>query len=221
MWSLTPRLDENSKPMVCAPEAICDYMWAMAAGDELTPKGGDPEYRNGDMFQARAGVKQGDQSENLYIINEGRVRITRKEDGKSEAKLVMELGQGQYFGERALLTNEPRAANVIATGDRPLKLLYISKDAFEEVLGSLQEIIDMDRQYREDVALKKQLQQESEGLANVSIENFQLEASAAALEPFQYVLAKTNGREYTIKCSSKQKVVSMGLQARLTPPDPT
>ena len=52
------------------------------------------------------------------------MRITRKEtsDWNSEAKLVMELGQGQYFGERALLTNEPRAANVIAMGERPLKV---------------------------------------------------------------------------------------------------
>lgn len=160
-------------------------------------------------------IKQGESSENLYIISEGRVRITRKEDPKSEAKQVMELGQGQYFGERALLTNEPRAANVIASGDRPLKLLYISKDAFEEVLGPLQEIIDADRQWRENVAHKKQLQQEQEGLADVVIDSFTMEGVACTSEPFQYVLAKLKGREYTIKSVSKSRVVSMGLQARI------
>ena len=50
------------------------------------------------------------------------------------------LRAGQYFGERALLTNAPRAANVVARG--PVKALYINRDAFEEVLGPLQAIID-------------------------------------------------------------------------------
>ena len=161
-------------------------------------------------------ISQGDSSENLYIIAEGRVRITRKEKpSDAEAKLVMELGQGQYFGERALLTSEPRAANVIASGDRPVKLLFISKDAFEEVLGPLQEIIDQDRQYREELAHKKQLQQESEGLANVAIGDFTLEGISCTCEPFTYVLAKLKGREYTIKSVSKSKVVQLGLQQRV------
>ena len=167
-------------------------------------------YREGEYV-----IQQGESSENLYIIAEGRVRITRKEDARSEAKFIMELGQGQYFGERALLTSEPRAANVIVSGERPLKLLYISKEAFEEVLGPLQEIIDSDRQYRETIALKKQLQQESEGLANVSIGDFTLEGKSVILEPCQYVLAKLKGREYTIKSVSKSKVVQMGLQQRI------
>lgn len=137
-------------------------------------------YKDGDYV-----IRQGESSENLYIISEGRVRITRKEEGGKEAKQVMELGQAQYFGERALLTSEPRAANVIACGDRPVKLLYISKDAFEEVLGPLQEIIDMDRQWREQLAHKKQLQQEQEGLANVTVGDFAMEGVSATAEPFQ------------------------------------
>ena len=161
-------------------------------------------------------IRQGENSENLYIIADGRVRITRKEKpSDAEAKLVMELGQGQYFGERALLTSEPRAANVIAAGERPLKLLYISKDAFEEVLGPLQEIIDQDRMYREDIAQKKQLQQEAEGLANVSAGDFALEGVSCTTDPFKYVLAKHKDREYTLKAASKARCVEMGLQQRI------
>jgi len=167
-------------------------------------------YKEGDFV-----IKQGESSENLYIISAGRVRITRTEDGKGEAKHVMELGQGQYFGERALLTNEPRAANVIALGEVPLKLLHISKDAFEEVLGPLQEIIDQDRKWREDVALKKQMQQEQEGLSDVAFSHFTIEGVTCTAEPFQYALAKIKNREYTIKSAAKSKVVSMGLQQRI------
>ena len=62
-------------------------------------------------------IRQGEASENLYIIAEGRVRITKEEEGAAEARHDG-ARPGAYFGERALLTNEVRAANVIATGDR-------------------------------------------------------------------------------------------------------
>ena len=158
-------------------------------------------------------IKQGDASENLYIIADGRVRITREEGGSD--KHVMDLGQGSYFGERALLNSEPRAASVWAS--TTVKLLYISKDAFEEVLGSLQEIIDYDRRAREKIAQQKAMAQEQEGLANISTQNLcdAMEGISATSEPFQYTLCKLKGREYTIKVASKAKVVDAQLQARV------
>jgi len=159
-------------------------------------------------------ITQGETSENLYIIAEGRVHITRKDEPTNEAKLVMDLGSGQYFGERALLHSEPRAANVIAATPM-LKVLYISKDAFEEVLGPLQDIIDADRQWREKLALSKQMAQEAEGLAGVTISDFAFEGIACSVDPFQYVLAKCKDKSLSIKSVPKAKVVSMGLQQRI------
>jgi len=158
-------------------------------------------------------IRQGEASENLYIIADGRVRITKSDGGKD--KHVMDLGQGAYFGERALLTSEPRAASVSAS--TPCKLLYISKDAFEEVLGSLQEIIDFDRQTREKIAHQKALAQEQEGLANVSVTALceGIEGVSCELSPFQYTLCKVKGREYTLKVASKTKVVEAGWQGRI------
>jgi len=43
----------------------------------------------------------------------------------------LQLGAGQYFGERALLGNARRAANVIARGN--VQCLSISRAVFEEV----------------------------------------------------------------------------------------
>jgi CRP-like cAMP-binding protein len=48
----------------------------------------------------------------------------------------MEYGKGQYFGERALLTNESRAANIIATSHK-LELLSLEREAFTRILGPL------------------------------------------------------------------------------------
>jgi len=94
-------------------------------------------------------------------------------------------------------------------------VLYISKDAFEEVLGPLQDIIDADRQWREKLALSKQMAQEAEGLAGVTISDFAFEGIACSVDPFQYVLAKCKDKSLSIKSVPKAKVVSMGLQQRI------
>ena len=84
-------------------------------------------------------IRQGEHSDTFYVIVKGRVACTKRNnpnDMSEPEQQLMELADGQYFGERALLTNAPRAANVVAKG--PVKCLYISRDAFEEVLGPLQ-----------------------------------------------------------------------------------
>ena len=87
-------------------------------------------------------IKQGEEGDTFYIISDGKAEVT-KNDPKAgpKGKVVGEITQGQYFGERALLNKEPRAANVVAAGTGQLKLLSISKDSFEEVLGPLADII--------------------------------------------------------------------------------
>lgn len=94
-------------------------------------------------------IKQGEQGEKFYLIVHGTCDCTINNPGGG-SKVVLQLKDHDYFGERALLESKPRAANVIATSET--KLLYIGKTAFEEVLGSLSDIIDADRQHRETLA---------------------------------------------------------------------
>ena len=163
-------------------------------------------------------ITQGEHSETFYVIMEGKVRCTKKEhpdDAAEVAAELMTLGEGQYFGERALLQAAPRAANVIASGS--LKCLYISKDAFEEVLGSLQGIINDDRANREKIALQKQMVAEGEGLANASVADFSLHGVPVELYHGQLVLAshKKSGAEYTMKAISKSKASEKSLTSRV------
>ena len=57
----------------------------------------------------------------------------------------MDYNKGQYFGERALLTNDPRAANIIATSD--VVCVSLERATFKRVLGNLEDILkrDMDK----------------------------------------------------------------------------
>ena len=56
------------------------------------------------------------------------------------------LSAGDYFGEMALMLDEPRHANVIAVG--PCKCLSLDRSDFDELLGPLQEVISAQMRIR-------------------------------------------------------------------------
>lgn len=55
------------------------------------------------------------------------------------ATQVKQYGPGDYFGELALLKNEPRAANVIAK--TKLKVVSLDRNSFKRLLGPLDDIL--------------------------------------------------------------------------------
>ncbi len=59
--------------------------------------------------------------------------------GKTEPTRVFEYKAGQYFGERALLTNEPRAASIITKS--PCKCLTLDRGSFVKLLGNLRDLL--------------------------------------------------------------------------------
>jgi cAMP-dependent protein kinase regulator len=61
-------------------------------------------------------IKQGDPGETFYVIVSGTCSVTI-EDASGEVKEVAKLGSHSFFGERALLTSEPRAATITALTD--------------------------------------------------------------------------------------------------------
>jgi len=74
----------------------------------------------------------------FYLIKEGTVRITDVGDGKSFPD--HNLGPGLYFGERALLTGEPRAANITALTN--VVLMALDRESFTSLLGPLKEVLN-------------------------------------------------------------------------------
>ena len=70
---------------------------------------------------------------------EGTAIATKITTGDSKETTVMEYELGSYFGERALLTNEARAANIVATSD--CLCLSLEREAFQRLLGDLTDIL--------------------------------------------------------------------------------
>jgi CRP-like cAMP-binding protein len=75
--------------------------------------------------------QHGDAGDKLYLILEGKVRISREVQGMGEEALAV-LGKGAVFGEMSLLDESPRSADA-RVHDR-CRLLAISKDSFDDLL---------------------------------------------------------------------------------------
>jgi CRP/FNR family transcriptional regulator, cyclic AMP receptor protein len=75
--------------------------------------------------------RHGDPGDKLFVILEGKVRISREVPGLGEEALAV-LSSGQMFGEMALLDEAPRSAD--ARAHEQCRLLVLSKDAFDDLL---------------------------------------------------------------------------------------
>jgi len=79
-------------------------------------------------------IKQGDPGDKFYIVEEGSLYAMK--DGNR----VMDYKAGDYFGELALLKNQPRAASIYVESPSA-KVLSMSRTSFTKMLGPLQEIL--------------------------------------------------------------------------------
>lgn len=84
-------------------------------------------------------IREGEAGNKFYLIVAGEAYATKTLAGKTESTKVMDYKPGQYFGERALLTNEVRAANIMTAS--PCKCLTLERDTFQRLLGPLTDIL--------------------------------------------------------------------------------
>eukprot|EP00934_Nitzschia_sp_Nitz4_P002965 Nitzschia sp. Nitz4//scaffold25_size161228//100927//103578//NITZ4_002441-RA/size161228-augustus-gene-0.132-mRNA-1//-1//CDS//3329544619//2955//frame0 len=83
-------------------------------------------------------VRRGDKGEVFYIIESGSVRVHNI--GMGDSKSVEHvLSEGDSFGERSLLTGEPRAASITAIDD--VTTLSIDRATFENYMGDIKELM--------------------------------------------------------------------------------
>ena len=80
--------------------------------------------------------REGDLGREMFIIQKGKVRV-KKKVGNTE-KALAELGEGEFFGEMALLMGMDRSATIEVIED--VKVLVVGPDTFESLLKSNVEI---------------------------------------------------------------------------------
>lgn len=81
-------------------------------------------------FERRTIISEGEVGDRFYMIKEGRVNVMKAET------TVDKLREGDYFGERALIKDDVRAATVIADGY--VACYTLTRDAFNKLLGPIE-----------------------------------------------------------------------------------
>ena len=78
-------------------------------------------------------TSQGETGDEIFIVQEGFVEVIRSELSPGAGpRTVVNLGQGQIFGEMALVDHGPRSATIRAASD-PTSVLVIMREDFERV----------------------------------------------------------------------------------------
>jgi hypothetical protein len=78
-------------------------------------------------------IRQGEPGVCAYFIQAGQVEVVRKE--QDQDKVIATLGNDEYFGEMALLSNAPRNATVRAV--KETRVAALGKDNFVKLLAVL------------------------------------------------------------------------------------
>lgn len=103
----------------------------------LTPKPtaklGRAHYEIGDEV-----IRQGEEGHCAYILVSGTVEVCKKTNGQE--KRVATLGEGECFGEIALLTNMPRTATVRCL--TPIEVIILPRDQLMPLITGFQELGD-------------------------------------------------------------------------------
>ncbi|XP_038604647.1 cAMP-dependent protein kinase type II-alpha regulatory subunit-like [Tachyglossus aculeatus] len=103
-------------------------------------------YRHGDCIFA-----QGETADKFYIVESGEVKMLTEMPTSKEVGSVR-LNPGQYFGEGALVGNNPRTSSAYAVGDA--KCIVMNVEALERLLGPCLDILKRDvSQFKELINL--------------------------------------------------------------------
>lgn len=75
--------------------------------------------------------KEGDPGDTMYVIQKGRIKITKRVNNIE--KILMVLGKGDFFGEMALIRQTPRTAT--ATAIDSCELLTFNRNGFISMIS--------------------------------------------------------------------------------------
>jgi putative ABC transport system ATP-binding protein len=125
----------KSNVLVKISTEICEFLRRVPLFQHLTPRTLTEVADEMKLEKHPAGtriVAQGAEGDKFYLIRRGTVEVRRDVEGQS--RLLATLGEGDFFGESALVTGEPRNANVIAREN--VEVYTLDKEHFQAVIGA-------------------------------------------------------------------------------------
>jgi CRP/FNR family cyclic AMP-dependent transcriptional regulator len=85
-----------------------------------------------DVKEGATLAREGDVGREFFVILEGTAEVLKGNDR------IAELGAGEFFGEMALVGDDPRMATVRATA--PMRLIVMTRQSFREIDRSMPQV---------------------------------------------------------------------------------
>ena len=127
--------------------------------------------------------RQGTDSDRLYLVESGKLKVVKWQDKKS--RTVNFLREGDFFGERDLLEGTPHFADIVCL--TPCQLLSLGKEDFQEIIRTspkikkvIEDRIQSHRQERYSVRFTEVIKQELAALKPITVQAQAPEEAIAA-----------------------------------------
>lgn len=155
---------------------------------------------------------QGDAPDKFYLVSEGCCEgLVTKENGDTEDFVKL---SGSFFGELALRNDQPRAATIVA-GSNGCTLLELSKEAFVELLGPLQQIIDSNAaEYAKPINERKNLDNDTTYCDLHELQTIGL-LGRGAFGKVTLVIDPNTKRSYALKAIKKTQIEELGQSSHI------
>ncbi|XP_062431078.1 cGMP-dependent protein kinase 2 isoform X2 [Rhea pennata] len=152
-------------------------------------------------------IREGEEGSTFFIIAKGKVKVTQSTAGHSQPQLIKTLHKGDYFGEKALISDDVRSANIIAD-ENDVECLVIDRETFNQTVGTFEELQTYLEGYVANLARADEKRHAKRSLCGqltreVSLEMIQLK---------EKVKVKNENMTFAMKCIKKKHVVDTKQQ---------
>lgn len=168
----------------------------------------ETSYNPGDYI-----IRQGARGDTFFIISRGKVKVTIKSPDSNEEKYVRTLHRGDFFGEKALQSEDVRTANIVADDQEGVSCLVLDRESFHQLISHIDEI--KTKRYDEDISLRKKANQE---FANLKLCDLQI-ITTLGVGGFGRVelvqLNNDNTQSFALKVMKKAQIVETRQQQHI------
>ncbi|NXO56940.1 KGP2 kinase, partial [Aramus guarauna] len=184
-------------------------------------------------------IREGEEGNTFFIIAKGKVIVTQSTADHSQPQLIKNLHKGDYFGEKALISDDVRSANVIAD-EYNVECLVIDRETFNQTVGTYEELQTYLEGYVANLARadeKRQAKRRSfcgQLTKEVSLEMTELKEKVAQFSPSPFqnlevvttlgvggfgrvelVKVKNENMAFAMKCIKKKHIVDTKQQEHI------
>uniref|UniRef100_A0A803Y8E9 cGMP-dependent protein kinase n=1 Tax=Meleagris gallopavo TaxID=9103 RepID=A0A803Y8E9_MELGA len=184
-------------------------------------------------------IREGEEGNTFFIIAKGKVKVTQSTADHSQPQLIKNLHKGDYFGEKALISDDVRSANVIAD-EYDVECLVIDRETFNQTVGTYEELQTYLEGYVANLARADEKRHAKRSFCGqstkeVSLEMIQLKEKVAQFpsSPFQNLevvttlgvggfgrvelvrVCKNENMAFAMKCIKKKHVVDTKQQEHI------